>query len=169
MKPEILMPGGRQLYREQPNRTDGKIHLTPVNTSAPPGVCIAAPGAPSAGRAATGYACGSSNSAALATRGAIEILDRLLNLRSEPGGEALRDEHHAVLLKALLVHGANWKGGSEVLDAALRNGMNEQKVKSWIARFLGYGVADLRRVLDCTNQRATLVGCESIRSEKGSL
>jgi len=167
VKPEILMPGGRQLYREQPDRRDGKVCLKPVISTQPPGIRVAIPGAPLAGRAATGYACGSSNSAALATRGTIGLYDRLLSLRSDPGGDTLRDEQIAVLLKALLVHGAGWGQGSAILEAALRKGSNDPKVKTRIASFLGYGIADLDRALECTKQRATLIGCDSIREDEG--
>lgn len=110
--------------------------------------------------------CGSSNSAAIATRGAIGIFDRLLALRSEPGGDSLTDELTTVLVKALLVHGAGWGDHSTTLDEVLREGSNDQKLKTRIARFLGYGVADLTRVLDCTDHRATLIGCERLRAEE---
>ena len=72
-----------------------------------------------------------------------------------------------MLLKALLVHGAGWGQGSAILEAALRKGSNDPKVKTRIASFLGYGIADLDRALECTKQRATLIGCDSIREDEG--
>ena len=167
VKPEILLPGGKQLYREQPARNDGKVYLRPGASTLPAVIRVAVPGTATGGLSSTGFTCGSSNSAALATRGAIGIFDRLLALRYESGGESLNDEQITVLVKALLVHGAGWGEGSTTLEAALREGSNDPKLKTRIARFLGYGLADLTRVLDCTNHRATLIGCESLRAEEG--
>jgi len=144
VKPDMLMPGGRQLYREQPDRRGGKVCLRPVISNQPPGIKVAIPGTASGGRAATAYACGSSNSAALATRGVVGLFEQLLSLKADPGGETLRDEQLAVLLKSLLIHGASWGQSSAALEAALRNGANDPKIKTSIARFLGYGGVDLR-------------------------
>jgi hypothetical protein len=79
----------------------------------------------------------------------------------------LQDERLAVLLKTLLIHGAGWGQNSATLEAALRNGANDPKIKMRIARFLGYGAVDLSRVLECTKQRATLIGCDSLRADEG--
>jgi hypothetical protein len=167
VKPDILMPGGRQLYREQPGLRGGKVSLRPVSSNQPPGIKVAIPGTASGGRSATGYACGSSNSAALATRGAIGLFDQLLSLKSEPGGDLLRDEQFTALLKTLLIHGANWGQDTATLEAALRSGAIDPKIKTRMARFLGYGVADLSRALECTKQRATLIGCDSLKEDDG--
>jgi Subtilase family len=167
VKPEILMPGGRQLYREQPDRRDGKICLRPVISNQPPGIKVATPGTAMSGRFATGYSCGSSNAAGLATRAAIELFDQLLSLKSEPGGDALRGEQFAVLLKTLLIHGAGWGQNSAILEAALRIEANDPKLKARMTRFLGYGVVDLNRVLACTRHRATLIGCDNLRADEG--
>ena len=53
------------------------------------------------------------------------------------------------------------------MEAALRKGSNDPKVKTRIASFLGYGIADLDRALECTKQRTTLIGCDSIREDEG--
>ena len=47
--------------------------------------------------------CGSSNAAALTTRRAAQMVERLRELQAEPGGAALSDARMAVILKAMLV------------------------------------------------------------------
>ena len=86
------------------------------------------------------------------TRSAVQIYDSLL----EAGYEIPRT-HAAVLLKALLVHGATWGEAGERLDEAFGPAGREwQRHRDNISRFLGYGRPEIGRVLDCTAERATL-------------
>jgi hypothetical protein len=64
-----------------------------------------------------------------------------------------------VLLKALLVHGAQWGAAGERLEATFGTGGRQHlRHRDNLARFLGYGRPDIERVLDCTAERATLFG-----------
>ena len=161
VKPDVLLPGGRQLYRVSHRRGKRKIKLEPAFVTSGPGIKVATPGL-SGERDATKYACGTSNAAAIATRGALQLHASLLALRSEPNGDTLREDFIAVILKALVVHSASWNDSSDVLAAVLGAESSGSALRNRLSRFLGYGVADLRRALACTKQRATLIGSDQL-------
>lgn len=77
----------------------------------------------------------------------------------------------AVILKAMLVHGASW-GEFESLyyrvfiDPA-RGRRDWQEVKRDCARFFGYGPADFDRGTICTDQRVIVLGCAEIEAGQG--
>src|SRR5262249_12256176 len=106
VKPEILMPGGRILFREQINGPRDVTTVEGIGLPAAPGHKVAAPPIPGVPNA-TEYCRGTSNSAALASRAADQIFSVIEGLRAENPG-ALPARFDAVLLKALLVHGASW-------------------------------------------------------------
>ncbi len=77
--------------------------------------------------------------------------------------DRLPDRLDAVLLKALLVHGAEWGD----LEAQIINARPEiedrRQRQSLVTRFVGYGRADIYRAITCTEQRATLIGTGELR------
>lgn len=109
---------------------------------------------------------GTSNATALATRNASRIYEMLDELRAREG-EDLPEPLMAVLIKTLLVHGARQPDNvKDYLVTALRNKRNSRQFKEVIARYVGYGVPDIERVLTCTAQRATVLGCGEIRENE---
>lgn len=154
IKPEILMPGGKTLFREAINGNPNSSIVSYIHSNAAPGHRVAAP--PEAG-GDTIYTRGSSNAAALATRaaaGAYEVI-QLLKSSSE---DLQSNRYDTVLLKALLAHGAEW-GETENLIVNARPDIAEwQKKKDLVTRFIGYGLSDVDKALTCTEQRATLIG-----------
>jgi hypothetical protein len=70
----------------------------------------------------------------------------------------------APLLKALIVHGSAWGEAQELcsrlLSASSRNDLG---------RFLGFGFADVSRVLGCTDQRVTLVAWSDIAKDQADV
>lgn len=155
VKPDILMPGGRALHRERYSGNNSITELQIVNTSAAPGHRVAAP--PDRGGQNTKYTRGTSNATALATRGAAHAHTVIEALRAG-SPEYLPERFDAVLLKALLVHGAEW-GDIENQIINSRPDIDDwQQKKSLVARFIGYGLADIDRAITCTEQRATLIG-----------
>ena len=75
-KPELLAPGGRAMVL-RPVDTSGKVRLRPASTEATgPGIQVAAP-AQAGSTNGTLFTTGTSNSAALVTRSAVQILDML--------------------------------------------------------------------------------------------
>jgi Subtilase family len=155
IKPDILMPGGRVLHREKPIGGAGVTELQLIDTSAAPGHRVAAP--PDLSGQNTKYARGTSNAAALATRGAAQAHSVIEVLRAS-SPERLPSSSDAVLLKALLVHGAEW-GNLEAQIIAARPDITEWRERqNLVTRFIGYGLSDIDRAITCTEQRATLLG-----------
>ena len=160
VKPDILISGGRVLYRERhagnPNVTDLQV----ISSSAAPGHRVAAP--PNQSGDNTKYARGTSNATALATRGAAQAHAVIETLRAG-SPERLPDRMDAVLLKALLVHGAEW-GDLETQILNARPEIDDwRQQQSLVTRFIGYGLADIDRAITCTEQRATLIGTGELK------
>lgn len=172
IKPDILMPAGKQLYSR---RLDGSPLKTTLEicqrTAIPPGMLVATPGAQGE-RDKTIYTCGTSNAAAMATRTAAQLFEMLNELRASTGVEdAIGDEHIAVLLKTLLVHGADWGRAifhvGESLDLQVEPSLRRSLLRNEAARLLGYGLVSPHKVFGCQSDRATLIGCGSIAPEEG--
>jgi Subtilase family len=163
IKPEVLLPGGRVLYRERPTSPPAETHLNGVwHTSQPPGQRVAAP-PDEAGD--TIYTRGTSNAAALATRWAAQAFDVLAALRAgNPDG--LPSRYDAVMIKALLAHGASLGNIGEQVLAARPDTEHWHAQSRLVSRYAGYGVADVEWALTCTEQRATMLGFGELRNEK---
>lgn len=165
VKPDILMPGGRILHLEQPVGPQDVTVVETINLPVAPGHKVAAPparGLPNA----TEYCRGTSNAAALATRAAARAFNVIDTLRTTKP-EALPPHFDAVLIKALLAHGASWGDLCERL-LALRSDLKEWRVqREFVARWLGYGPADVDRALTCADQRATLIGVGEVGQDEG--
>ncbi len=156
VKPEILLPGGRQLYRMP--ATNSEQRFFPDMAVQNPGQCVASDNPQSR----TTVTRGTSNATALATRGASRIYEVLADLKQQHNVQ-LPDNLIAVLIKTLLVHGAQQNAHAKgTLARALKNPTNSRRFKALTARYIGYGAVDVERVLNCTQQRATVLGSGEI-------
>ena len=160
IKPEILVPGGRQLFT---HLGDGEYDLH--RFSARSGQKVAAVPVMQGDRTRTVYTCGTSNANALAVRGAAFIHDAVLDVLEEQGLDNY-DSSIAALIKALLVHGASWGEAAGVIENVLLNGKHSTEVKKGIARCLGYGRPDFAKSIACTATRATAIGYGVIAKDK---
>ncbi|WP_300974267.1 S8 family peptidase [Sphingomonas sp. LHG3406-1] len=151
VKPDLLFDGGRELVRA--SEDEGHVWLAVDGGGAFAGQLSAAPDTGATGRLdMQRRTVGTSNATALLTRSAARIYDSLLE-----AGYDIPRSHAAVLLKALLVHGATWGEAGEKLDGAFGPaGRDWQRHRDNISRFLGYGRPEIDRVLDCAAERATL-------------
>ena len=167
VKPEIFFPGGAEQVRS--NRTQAPIEARPVMSPGRYfGIGVASPGA--AGETDRKFnMSGTSVATALATYNAMRILETLDDLPVDPAYPKVDPAYHSVLLKALLVHGAQW---DQVTVDALKAVIGENGRLHWeherdeISRFLGFGCPDIDRVVDCTEGRATLIGWNTIHARK---
>jgi hypothetical protein len=161
VKPDVLFPGGREQLRS--TRSHAPIELSPAGPSRYFGVKTAGSGAVTEVRYVNGASC----AAALATNSAMRILEALEALPSDAAHPAIDGALYGVLLKALLVHGAKWDPVTVDALKAILNPNGERRAwqheRDALSRFLGYGRPDLKRVLDCTAQRGTLLGQGSIQ------
>ncbi len=152
VKPDLMMPGGRQLVR---HRYGARSGVEAVTTSRPPGQLVASPRLASSGHfGTTSHSRGTSNASALATR-AVGLLLEALEDSSESALRDLPRDQLAILAKALLAHGSSQGAMCAVLRDRLPDLPTSRRAA---ARYLGYGSLDLERVLRCTDERATLVG-----------
>jgi len=165
IKPDILLPGGRQFLSEKMGNTHPKAILQTTFFNRPPGQRVAAPGA-SGELNRTYHTRGTSNSAALASRWASFLFDIITQLRAQPGAN-LPSKYDVVLLKALLVHGADWADAGAIYESVLKNSENSRTFRYYVGRFLGYGTANIAKVMACTDQRVTVLGVGQLEDGEG--
>ena len=179
IKPDVVFYGGKQWYR-LPLQPTNPVTIEPAIFRVPPGNKVASPGRLAGELDATSYSCGTSNATALISRTACICYDSLQQIFSEQAVEVDPKNYEAPLLKAMLVHGCSWGDIGDHLKAQIENSdfgreireraeslysrpaaiSNEigRQYKSLLARWMGYGLPQIDRVLDCTAQRATLLG-----------
>jgi len=161
IKPDILLPGGRVLYREAAISPAGQTKVQPIHSLQPPGHRVAAPPTP---QGVAVHTRGTSNACAIGTRWAARAHSVLEVLRA--GNPTLEAKYDTVLIKALLAHGASL-GGIESQVLAARPDVNERHAqRRLVSRYAGLGSADVERALTCSAQRATLIGVGTLRNEK---
>lgn len=172
VKPEIVAPGGRQPYSVSVH--NGKIKLK-INSvySAALGQLVATPGQP--GNLTTEkHTRGTSNAAALTTRRAAQLYEVLETLRqNEEDWKLLTDEYISVVLKAMLVHGSSWGDNEWLLKLwdlvqskkNSKGSASQVGMKEFITRYVGFGALDFARIIECVDNRATLVGWGVIEKE----
>lgn len=156
IKPDILLPGGRQLFTTPPVGSSFK----PSESILPPGQKVAVEDN-TGDQSASSYTRGSSNATALASRAGAMIYEVIERLRTQMP-DAIQGDQVAVLIKALLVHGASKRDVDEVLKHHLKPAPDARQLKSFSSKSAGYGHVNVSRVLACTEQRATVIGCGHI-------
>ena len=161
VKPEILFPGGRQLYNTP--LSNSVQHYQIAGALVPPGQKVACDSTQEGKLSQTVYTRGTSNATALATRSGARIYEVLAKLQAEHG-QQMPDNLIAVLIKALLVHGAQHDDQAvKVLTKSLKTPQNSRHFKEVMSRYVGYGAVNIERVLACTEQRGTVLGCGEIQ------
>ena len=159
IKPEILYAGGRNFVQE--NYLDQTKVTWRKSVTRPPGIKSAYPSVNKGSREIIGYSCGTSNSAALMSNNALECYNVLNNIFISETGDIVPYTYVAVLLKAMLVHGATWGDNKRVFIEALN--LDGRQVKSDLHKFLGYGIPDVNKVKECTKNQVTLIGYGDIK------
>ena len=167
IKPDVLLAGGRQFLTEKLGSVHPRATLKIVDMVSPPGQRVASPG--TAGQLdRTWYTRGTSNAAAITSHGA-GLLYRLIDeIRQQPGVHIPR-EYDVVLTKSLLAHSAGWDGALDSYEAALKNSQNGRQFKEYAGRFLGYGPANLAKVMSCTEERVTVLGFGELDDGEGAV
>jgi len=167
IKPDILLPGGRQFLSEKLGNTHPNAIFQVREYSGPPGQRVATPG-PLGELDRTIHTRGTSNSAALASRWANSLFEVINRLRTLPEVN-LPSEYDVVLLKTLLVHGADSVDMSAVYESILKTPQNSRTFTDYIGRFFGYGDADVAKIMVCTEQRVTVLGVGKLDDGDGQI
>lgn len=132
IKPDILMPGGRQLYNAP--MQDSSTLYSVDNSIIAPGQKVALDSKKQGVLNSEAFWRGTSNATALATRGAVRLYDMLDRLRNEEG-EDIPETLMSVLMKTLLVHGAKQDDvGKQHIEQALKDARNTHQFKQAITR-----------------------------------
>jgi Subtilase family len=165
VKPDLLLPGGRQLVRLEPLAEDGQRLVTIPPSTRAPGVRVAAPGTQAGALAATVYATGTSVATALGGYHAGHLLDTLATLRAFHGEAMPGEDLDSVLLKAALVHTARWGTARALIDQAQQE-LGRQRGREAVARIAGYGHANPNSALVCDDHRATVIAAGRITDDE---
>lgn len=163
VKPDILLPGGRRVYRRPVPGLIGDVPLAWAETAATgPGQCVAAPDA-RGGAGATAYTHGTSNATALGSRASAIVMWQLAHAQPQEGDNPFPDaQYHPVLTKALLVHATSWGQAYATLQARLGDDLTRVSA----TQLLGYGLLNLDRLAIASRGRATLLGAGTITGEQ---
>jgi hypothetical protein len=160
VKPDVALPGGRQVMRAEPG-----LIVRAAETAQPPGQLVAVPGTAAAN--ATGHTRGTSNSAALGTRQSVAIIDTLRSLTA--GEDSIPEEFLPVLTKAMLAHAASAAQAAARLREVFDPGHDQHADlfrKRHVISTVGYGTLDPARATSAEDHRATLIGWGSLQKEE---
>ncbi|WP_265820799.1 S8 family peptidase [Geovibrio ferrireducens] len=158
VKPDLIHAGGRQLYTEPIIGSETLLKLN--NISKEPGIYSASPGGMC-------YSRGTSNATALTSHNAgicLQTLEALTERGFDEYGEKL-----VPILKAMLIHGCSWGDLGNIIREAIKDNISSKRVKPIISKWLGYGVPDIKRVIECTEQRATVIGFGELDTDEADL
>jgi hypothetical protein len=167
IKPEVYFPAGREFVRMQ--RAGDALTVSIASPQRLYGLSAAAPDMAGRGRIDYLALCdGTSSATALATRAAHRIFESVVDREN---GSLLADtpaHFYPVLIKALLVHTARWGDSSELLKKICGPAEGNRYVERSenIARFVGFGVPNAEKALECAFNRATLVGVNSLKPNR---
>ena len=167
VKPDILLPGGREHLRFQ--ATGGALVVVP-EFGGRSGLKSASPD--SAGNLdRTRLTMGTSAATAMATRTAHLIFDALMDGDGGSMHADLDANYRAVVVKAMLIHRAEWGSRAAFLETHYGphgRGKHIER-RDNISRLLGHGFPNLEETLDCAPNRATLVGYGMIEAGESNV
>jgi len=159
VKPDLFLPGGREHLRMAAGGAGVRVMFGRPQRMY--GLAVAAPDSGAGGRLNQSiYVDGTSAATALATRASHLIFDSLMD---REGGSLLADiptEYYGVVVKTLLVHSARWNEHGDLIKELCgpHEPARHAERSENATRFLGFGIPDIARVLDCAENQATLVG-----------
>jgi hypothetical protein len=157
------MNGGRNVINEDYTQHNLAHWSSLSPRTMPPGILHAKPIHPIDKKA--GYTYGTSNSAAILSHNAVKCYDVLDDVFTSERREGVPSEYAALMLKAMLVHGAKWDETSEFIGHTLGMATRGDYCDK-IHKFIGYGVPNIERVKECTKNRVTLIGYGDLAKEK---
>lgn len=166
IKPDMLFSGGRLLFRKEVDSSDNVVFV-PVITRLAPGNQAASPSQLAGDIRKTAFYQGTSNAAALASRSAVVCYEALYDIFTAQAINILDETAVSPLIKAMLIHGCAWGDINQYLERVLNpSNRNNKQIKNWISQWAGYGISGINKVLDCTEQRATMLGFGYLKDEE---
>ena len=164
VKPEVMLPGGRQTYVVRTYNSNDAVKLSLANTSRfGPGQCSAHPGQTPGSVSDYHFTCGTSNAAAITTRRLGQLHETLNSMKMSDERNAIKQGDEALLLKALITHGAQFDMEAKgQLEDFFKGPNNSRLFKSDLNQMLGYGTVDESRIHYCVDNQATLLYTNSL-------
>jgi len=163
VKPEILLPGGRERVVPVLGPDGLCVRARPASGAA--GLKVAAPDPSGAGTSYTGQ---TSAAAAIATRTAHRIHDALEAAYGDVFA-GMPGTYRALVLKALLAHRARWPASARTIVDVFGPPEGWQKQRANVGRLLGLGVVDPDEAVSCAANRATAWGVGSLTADAGAV
>jgi hypothetical protein len=167
IKPEVYFPAGREYVRMQ--RAGDALTVAVASPQRLYGLSAAAPDLSGLGRIDYLALCdGTSSATALATRAAHRIFEAVVDRQDGSFLADIPTQFYPVLIKALLVHSARWGDNSKLLKEICgpTEGNRFVERSENVARFVGFGVPDAEKALECAFNRATPVGVASLKPNR---
>lgn len=172
IKPEVMASGGRVTYRNTSYNDKAPMILSVVNTPKAfgPGHKVAIPGNNPGDINGYGFSYGTSNAAALTTRRIAMLNETVSSMKEFQEDDALNHAPDALLLKALLIHGAELSNDAQsVCENALKTAENRRTYKSNEGQLFGYGQINEQRIHACTPNQATLIHTGSVKLDDADI
>ena len=167
IKPDLLYSGGRLFY-DSTNGAQAPVILEGSFSREPPGNKVAAPGSLAGDLNKTIYGVGTSNSAALISHSAGQCYDILTEIFEEQTSDLDYEPFIVPLIKAMIVHGCSWEDIENRVARSL-NLTDRRLIKNQVVRWCGYGVPQIEKVKECTENRATLLGYGQLNENKAHI
>jgi hypothetical protein len=155
ISPDLFYYGGRKYLREN---QDGNLFW--VMSAKQPGCKVAAPygDGTESGQA---YSFGTSDAAAQLTHEAGKCFNTLNEIFKTEARAPIPEKHAAILIKAMLAHGASWDVIADRLAVATSGSAKQ------LAKWLGNGIPNIERVEGCAKNRVTLIGKGELKIDEG--
>lgn len=166
IKPDLLVSGGRLRFKRPLLASQTKLEFLDVATT--PGIQVATPGARAGDLTHTGKSQGTSNAAAMLSRAGAFLAPILAELREGEGGNAIATVPDAVLIKALLAHGARWGQLGREFGEHFNDIADRDRRKDQITRLVGYGCLEIENVAECSKTRVTALGAGTLAKDRGA-
>jgi hypothetical protein len=168
IKPDLLGPGGRVLFRPpMTGHSSSPSVFEPAGSSLPPGLKVATPTTAPGGLDGSRYIQGTSGAAAIVSHHGGLLLEELADL-TDSAGTRIPPEYWAVMTKTLLVHSSALPEAAREVRRAFGD-MSPDRLKDAVSRFYGYGVLDDSRLLRCSETRATALGWGELKNARAEL
>ena len=161
IKPDIMYYGGRNTFTKIQNQPNFAEWRYPHSYS--PGILSAAPFM--VGNSKESYSSGTSNATALISHEAArcyDIIDSLVN-----NGYLIDQQYYALLIKAMLVHGAEWDDHLFQRYSALLS--VNQEPSDTVYKYFGYGLPDVEKAQICTSKKAILIGFGELKDGEADI
>ena len=155
--PDLFYYGGRKLLKK-----DISGHICWMDSSRAPGCLSAAPYG-SGTEDGCAYSFGTSDAAAQITHEAAKCYDVLRQIYINETGDVFPVDHTAILIKSMLAHSASWETIADKLSVASNS--PQKKLGQW----LGNGIPNIDRVIECTKERITLIGMGALKKDEGDI